>query len=240
MTVSVSTVKASESINRKATKPLLNGVQVNDNSTNLNIRTLLIRAKSRNEEASRELLEHFKDFISTSARLVSWKSYRWLSQDELESEGKYGLVKAILHYDPLIHHSPRNYVIACIRNTMKDYVKKEAPVHVPFSAVLSKNNNELRLEQIVPDPYAEDLNECTHLPNIEDLRELLKRDDVKKIFRNFRNRRIIELIYSVHLGSNPNKLKLLPKEIASILGISEGHLFMIKSRVLKKLRALCH
>lgn len=236
MKVSTPTIKAVVLASSKANSKEL---QSSNSSTNDQTGELLIKAKNGDEEASTKLLNTFKEYIVAKARIIKSQSHKWLSHEEIESDGMLGLVKAILKYDPAIHRNPYQYTLAAIRNTMIDYVKLESPVHQPFSAQLTGKNGDDRIpEGMIADPYAEDLNKSINSPDIEDLRILLQSNQAKKILSDSRKRTVLELSLGIDLGSNPTCKKEHYEEIAKIIGTSLGNTYMIRTRVIRELQAL--
>lgn len=231
MNVSISRAQAFSSSNTKVvTRPLSKVAQANGNSASTVVGSLLIRTRKGDEKASIELLEHFQNDIRINAAHIYCKTYRWLSKEELNSEGLFGLVKAITEYNPTTHSNPDAYVKACIRNTMIDYTKKK--VAKPFSSIT--------LGEMLPEQYTENVNKYENAPSMENLRELLENNNAKAIFNNPIKKKIIELSFGVDLGSNPTNKKADGSKIAEMLNISLGNFYMIKSRILRKLRNLAN
>ncbi len=238
MKISTPTIKTIVLASSKANSKEL---QSSDSSTNDQTGELLIKAKNGDEEASIELLNTFKGYIVAKARIIKSQSHKWLSHEEIESDGMLGLVKAILKYDPAVHHNPYQYTLAAIRNRMIDYVKLESPVHQPFSAQLTGKDGDDRIpEGMIADPYAEDLNRDKEInsPDMEDLRTLLQSNPAKRILSNPRKRIVLELSLGIDLGSNPTCKKVHYEEIAKILGTSVGNTYMIRTRVIRELQTL--
>ena len=239
-----------------------NVVPVKNDPQNQEIRELLIKAKNGDKEASQNLYDQFKDFISYIAKTTCYRNSKWLSFDELTSEGEYGIVKAIQKFNPEVHHSPFNFVRSCISNAIKDYIKCNFSVHTPFSAVcidrnrssfsirgslvrnrgsLVRNKSSFSPEELALDPDSENLNKdipSLEREHMEKLIEFLKNDAVKNVLSDHRKRTILELSYGIDLGSNPDR-KILPcKEIADILEINVGSVYMTKTRTIRELKRL--
>ena len=211
--------------------------------SNKNIETLLLRAKKKDEDAENRLCEYFKGYIRKTAAITCSQSLKWLSFEELESEGLYGLTKAISRFDPKRHHSPELYVKACIRNTMRDYVKGESPVHTPFSSLLTnKDHDRLTLEKLISDPEGEDLNSSEPYidikDDVEDLRVLLKTNQAQEILNTEAKKTIIELTFGTNLGTNEFSETAPSDEIARKLNMKLDNFYMTKARLLQRLKTL--
>lgn len=207
-------------------------------SKNQKTKTLLIRARSGDKKAQEELVNYFKTYIDGRAGFTCKQSSKWLSKGELESEGNYRIARMIANYDPLIHYSPYAYLVMSIKNGMRDYVKGEAPVHMPISSVPPSRNGDHLKPETLKDPYSEDLNKVTYLPDTEDLQELLNSPEAKHILNNTEKRMLLELSFGIDLGSNRNHDEKSLEEIAKLLEITIGSVYMRKSRLIKELRAL--
>ncbi|MBI3591204.1 MAG: sigma-70 family RNA polymerase sigma factor [Candidatus Melainabacteria bacterium] len=192
----------------------------------LDIGSLLIRAKNRDDDALNKLLECFKNFIIGSACIQCPR--RPLEQEEVIRAAESGLSNAILKYNPAIHDNPYGYIIISIRNAMTDYHRGESRVRKLF--VTGKSVHELDRE----DPHAEDLNRCNRSDDYEEFKKLLENHNIKYVLDSKR-RTIIELTYGVDLGSNKSCEIKSNEEIAGMFDMTLEALRKYRVRAIEKL-----
>jgi len=188
-------------------------------------RSYFEQAASGSKEARDKLIEHNLRLVAHIAKKYSNAS---AEQDDLQSIGTIGLIKAVETYSPDRSSRFSSYAATCVENEIRMYfrsVKKmSGDVSINDPLETDRDGNPLTLFDLLADDF--DLEESVDR-KIDG--EKLRRIVVKEL--DEREKLIITLRYGLS-GRQP----LTQREIARKMNISRSYVSRIEKRALEKLR----